>query len=115
MSNERGFLLVEALVAFTLLALVVAAAYQAMGGAARAGATGVLMFEALARAENALAAARGDDALAIGSRTAQDGYWRETVTVTEAARSTLVEISATARHADGASVTISTLAQRRAP
>lgn len=75
-----GFTLLETLVAFTILALLSAAAYGAIGAAARGDAAAAARLEALARAENALAAAAPTGA---GSWETTDGPFRMRLGVSE--------------------------------
>lgn len=55
--ETRGFTLLETLVAFTALALILGAAYAALGGGARGVGAAAERLAALAEAENALAEA----------------------------------------------------------
>lgn len=75
---ERGFTLVEVLVAFVMLALVLAAGYGAMGAGLRGGAAAERYIEALGRAESALARVV---APVPGETVRRDGGWTERLRV----------------------------------
>jgi len=79
--RDRGFTLLEVLVAFTLLALVLGAAYAAMGGALTAQTRAEIAAEGLSRAESALARLGRDWPLTEGIQRRNDGGWRTDVTI----------------------------------
>lgn len=74
--TERGFTLVEALVAFTLLAVVAAAALRGLGQGVEVGALARSRLEAVARAEALLAGALADP-----RPVEEDGAWTERLTL----------------------------------
>ena len=81
--RERGFTLLETLVAFVVIAVVLGAAYAAIAQGARAGAKAEAVLQALTRAEAALAQV-GPEIPLVPSETVQrtDG-WVTSIEVSE--------------------------------
>ena len=71
--RERGFTLLEVLVAFIIAALALAALFSGGLGGLRAAATSGRYLEAVSRAESHLAAATTGDALAASDRQGDEG------------------------------------------
>lgn len=107
---DRGFTLLETLVALTLLSAVTAAAYRTVGAGARATAAGEAALTALAAAENALAIARTDPTLALGARRmAVDGA-DVTISAAPGPDPLLWRVTVEARTPGGGAARLSTLA-----
>lgn len=79
--RDRGFTLLEVLVAFTLLALVLGAAYAAMGTGLRAQARSAEVADGVSRAQSALARLGRDWPLTPGEQRFRDGDWVTAVTI----------------------------------
>lgn len=82
MSNDRGFTLLEVLVAFTVLALVLGAAYGAMSSGLRATTRSGEALTALARAESVLARVGPEIPLQTGAWSEREGDWIAEVDIT---------------------------------
>lgn len=79
---ERGFTLIEVLAALVVLSLALGAAYAAFGTGGAATTRAEAALEALARAENGLAAIGSRDALIVGETERRDSDgWRTRIEV----------------------------------
>lgn len=79
--GDRGFTLLEVLVAFTLLALVLGAAYASMGAGAKSAARAGDGLEGLARAESFMSRLGGDIPLKEGLLEVREDGWILTANV----------------------------------
>ncbi len=89
MHRDRGFTLLEVLVAFIIAALALAALFSGGLGGLQAAALSARYTEAVSRAESHLAAASLGDALAASDRQGDEGggyHWH--VRITQAAAAT---------------------------
>ena len=86
--NDRGFTLLEVLVAFIIAAFALAALFSGGLGGLQAAAVSGRTTEALSRAQSHLAAAPTGDALAAGDRQGDEGggfHWRVRIVTADTA------------------------------
>ena len=81
--GERGFTLLETLVAFAVIAVVLGAAYAAIAQGARAGAKAETVLQALTRAEAALAQVGPEIPLVPGEIVQRHDDWVTSIEVRE--------------------------------
>ncbi len=80
--TERGFTLLETIVAFAALAVILGAVYGGLAAGTRSARAAGDYLEALARAETAIARAGVTHPLVAGTRERRDGRWTERVAIT---------------------------------
>lgn len=79
MPSDRGFTLLEVLVAFLVLSLILTAAYQSIGSSTRAVEHGERRLAALTIAEGVMARLGADLSLAPGEQVVSEGPWTATI------------------------------------
>jgi prepilin-type N-terminal cleavage/methylation domain-containing protein len=111
MSADRGFTLLEALVATALLAATLTAGYAALSGGATAGAAGDRRLAALAVAESTLERARGlADPASAGGTARVDGFATKTTAAARPDGLTLLRVEVAGADGGRTLVVLETLA-----
>ncbi|MCG8441012.1 MAG: type II secretion system GspH family protein [Caulobacterales bacterium] len=118
-ARERGFTLLEVLVAFLIVAMTLGAAYASIGAAAVSAGRAEAALQALTRAESALAQVGAAIPLAPGETVLEEDGWTVRITIEEHRRDgaatwraiglTPFSVTAEARPADGQPTRLTTL------